>query len=969
MSHNLPSKPDSIKPEWAMLAHALGVRVDKAAYLVWRLVLRDGSDRPDKIPVDPLTGLTTAPNRACDRGVLDFWTACASLEALIATGALDENAAGIGVFPPNADLAVTDLDGCIRANGRLHMESWAREIVGPEGMEHGYCEVSPGMGGLHILTEPPTDPFLIDRSGGAERAKVGIYGAETRKFVTLTGMCISANVEIGPMPEAMGKAIIARWATTQGSYSADHYTKGRAGADEALADITSGESWHDAIKAFLSRLWNSPMPTQALQDIVVDAVNASPRRETDPKRFHQVIGSDIPRLLQWCHRVLGPRKLALLEDLDSQRWDAVRATVEANRLKAPEPEPEPDPVWQGDVEVATYLVMDVPADAKLPDSLMQFCEDTGNGLMYQLESGEWINHALAGRAYRVGLQMGLAGGAAIEAGQAALDAGRVVSSEQATAAAEAWPGLPQDAAIHCKHIEAAGIDAEAVALLVAEVGEDVTLLGVREAADAAQTMWDYTGEARLQAHVTALREITQSDDDMGWVVEEMPSEWGRRLAQHLYDGMTKPSWGIATLIALQGLSIASANKFLLVGTRTTALNLSTMGFAPTGIGKEHLIQTLTSIAMASRLEVTPYPVSGAALHATLNMAAERSAARPGVVRIQDEIGLTLADVQNPRSHNLREVFDFELQLWNKAKASIPPRRYSNARNDKPGVRFPFYCMAGIGTPAQRTASMSTYMLERGFLNRTLVYDTTEITLRRQKRGHVYAERMPLGLQEALSEGVLRLSNGALKENRVQIDGARFCGVWLSAGYETRLEAFQDAVQEACADLQAGLDTIAARATEQAMRVAALLTIFDRVVIGPEDVAGRLMVEERHVAFAERLVRHLTMDAARAYVAHGAQTQLAESVAMARDAIIRALRKPEPKQGGRLLPNYGIILSGYMTRIMRTAAPDPRALEAVISHMVQAEEIRPVTVEQIKKIVGPEMARFVRSDGYRLTGFF
>lgn len=236
-------------PNFAALEVALADYLDRQAFLVWRAFSSETSGKFSKLPVDPETGLATAPNTAKDRGVMTFKEARDAVRVLADL----DLPVGIGIFPPNADLTAGDLDNCA-ANGVI--ADWAQPIIGD-----GYAEFSPSGTGVRLLISDVSEN-LAARANGHERHGIGFYGAHTSKFVTLTGSLVDVSAP-RPIQEYSAEAEAAVWNhlakmdAKKGPASAGTFTglypTGRAGMELALEDILTGTSLHPATVAFVSK--------------------------------------------------------------------------------------------------------------------------------------------------------------------------------------------------------------------------------------------------------------------------------------------------------------------------------------------------------------------------------------------------------------------------------------------------------------------------------------------------------------------------------------------------------------------------------------------------------------------------------------------------------------------------------------------------------------------------------------------
>ena len=140
----------------------------------WRYIENQKKEKPDKVPFNPRTGGGGQSNNPAT--FADFQT------ALAAVGAYD--GLGIGVF---GNLAIADIDGCIKANGTI--SDMAQDIIE---ILDSYTEISPSGTGLRIIAK--ASGFKFDKSlYYINKCDIGLeiyIAGATRKFLTVTGNVI-----------------------------------------------------------------------------------------------------------------------------------------------------------------------------------------------------------------------------------------------------------------------------------------------------------------------------------------------------------------------------------------------------------------------------------------------------------------------------------------------------------------------------------------------------------------------------------------------------------------------------------------------------------------------------------------------------------------------------------------------------------------------------------------------------------
>jgi hypothetical protein len=262
---------------------------ERQGFLVWRQM------GDDKIPVDPETGEPAKPNRARDRAVLTLAQAQGACERLAGKGL----PVGLGIWPPALGIVALDLDSCVSwQEDKAVISDWAKIYLSSA----PYYELSPSGTGLRVLFRTVPDD-LAERANGHERAGIGIYGATTNKFVTITGAIIGERptaLSIGTWTAEMSAAYWARQAREgrQGSTEAmaGLYPPGRRGAEMALEDIRTGASLHPATVAYAARASNW-LSLGEVEENLVAAYHESAARGT--ARWDRRFSHSIRGVLDW----------------------------------------------------------------------------------------------------------------------------------------------------------------------------------------------------------------------------------------------------------------------------------------------------------------------------------------------------------------------------------------------------------------------------------------------------------------------------------------------------------------------------------------------------------------------------------------------------------------------------------------------------------------------------------------------
>lgn len=128
----------------------------------WRLVQKSGRPKPDKIPINPITGFDAKSNDNTTWGT--FGQAQEGIQKY--------DCAGVGIMFGNGIFGV-DIDHCFKGSVLSDEATDAVEIM------NSYTELSPSRTGIHILA------FGNKPSGKCRNGPIEMY--DTGRFFTVTG--------------------------------------------------------------------------------------------------------------------------------------------------------------------------------------------------------------------------------------------------------------------------------------------------------------------------------------------------------------------------------------------------------------------------------------------------------------------------------------------------------------------------------------------------------------------------------------------------------------------------------------------------------------------------------------------------------------------------------------------------------------------------------------------------------------
>lgn len=154
---------------------------EQGLFCCWRYELRNGAEKPTKVPYNPATCRKAQSTNPGTFAALD--TAMAAVEGF--------DGIGVGIF---GDLGAIDIDHCIDDTGKL--SDMAQDIAGTMG---AYTERSPSGKGLRILFTVPKG-FQYDKSSyyiNNQKLGLEVYIAgATSKYVTVTGDALTPGIDL-----------------------------------------------------------------------------------------------------------------------------------------------------------------------------------------------------------------------------------------------------------------------------------------------------------------------------------------------------------------------------------------------------------------------------------------------------------------------------------------------------------------------------------------------------------------------------------------------------------------------------------------------------------------------------------------------------------------------------------------------------------------------------------------------------
>ncbi|WP_186766255.1 AAA family ATPase [Phaeobacter marinintestinus] len=177
------------------------------------------------------------------------------------------------------------------------MLPWAQAFVDASST---YCETSPSGTGIRMIFTS-ADPDLPTH--GHERHGIGFYGANVKKFVTMTGRKLPDCPDVaGPMPQDFSALVFRSWRIEgekvhRGESTPDDYPHAEEGIAAALEDIATGAAFHPAILAVATRAAGLRMPREDVEFLLLDAMEKSSQRDT--ARWHERYPESIFSVCDW----------------------------------------------------------------------------------------------------------------------------------------------------------------------------------------------------------------------------------------------------------------------------------------------------------------------------------------------------------------------------------------------------------------------------------------------------------------------------------------------------------------------------------------------------------------------------------------------------------------------------------------------------------------------------------------------
>lgn len=187
------------------------------------------------------------------------------------------------------------------------------------------------------------------------------------------------------------------------------------------------------------------------------------------------------------------------------------------------------------------------------------------------------------------------------------------------------------------------------------------------------------------------------------------------------------------------LSLAAAISFVgmmkgrrVRGVRNLRTNVLCMSLAPTAAGKEHPQQAIDALAEACGLgqNMMGRPTSGTALLTGLNKAGCRA-----MLSI-DELGRFLGNIAMKSAGGYqREIVDYIIELYGRSGGTFRGRQYANEKlNPQVILEQPHLCVLGSTIPERLQAACTSDEIVDGFLNRWLVFATSQRPEKQKGKG-------------------------------------------------------------------------------------------------------------------------------------------------------------------------------------------------------------------------------------------
>ena len=904
----IPENAPHIKPVKSVLKKALHRYADNRAFLVWRAI-DDGEGNFSKMPVDPADGVSRAPNSATERSVLTFQEAVDAAERLRA----QDIPCGVGMLARKAGIIAIDIDDCVKVNGVAKIDQWALDVIGGN-----YAEWSPSRTGLRCLvTAEGLDPELLARANGHERVGLGLYGPHANKFVTLTGQVLDgAEQAISPLSPDQQSAIWKRWSKApklDNSLFVSSYPPGEHGRNLAIEDIVTGASLHPATVAYVASAANV-MARSLIENILHEAYQESDAREADPGRWNDRYPKSIEGAIEWVGKREG---FKVREPVPEQKRQGAKGFVE-NFKATKEARAEA-------IEAERIAELD-PYEAEIEKVRSE------GRLAYRFET--------RGNRADTGYE----------------------------SVATAW--IPADEYFELS--EHWGFDAEA--RLSEETADDIDKFRIYMANDKGRDtpgdLHDSPVLIRLReerAAEEALEELRTGDDGLQgdlapWMVEDIPSEALKRLAEHVLARQAYDMPPLAALSALMAVSVLAQNAFAVQWrSYATPLNLYAIGVGPSGAGKEAGRELVGSVGhMVGENTVSGKVASEAGLYDALI-----AAGRTGKVVLWDEIWSLFAKLGQPQSTHEQGMIAVLLESYNKGTGQIGTTALSASnRNQRPPILYaPALSFYGTTTPRRLFKAITDDFLEDGLVGRTMFV--------RSPRGpeKPLTYQGPVSLPDDIREA-LRHAAGAFRhvgasmaspkegtldprlrwsiaESSSAPEGRAFIRIEIGDRERARIAEWASTKQGEFPDTSA-MSAVASRATtEQVIRIAAICAVgkvLDEVLLLGDDCVEVLnrrgvSIDGACIDYATRVVGHLLDDLGSiAGQFSGGDTPAERSNQKIRQKITRAilewdtipLRKQQASAWRKQLKG-GWVTTACLSYI--TTDSDARAVESVMNTLI------------------------------------
>jgi hypothetical protein len=248
------------------------------------------------------------------------------------------------------------------------------------------------------------------------------------------------------------------------------------------------------------------------------------------------------------------------------------------------------------------------------------------------------------------------------------------------------------------------------------------------------------------------------------------------------------------------------------GPTRSATHLYTVGVAPTGNGKQHVLDSAARLLKAAGASEHIGPAKFFSLSAMIDMLASK----PLMLCLQDEVGVFLAAITDRRAGSHEKAVSQTLRtLWGTSFGVMPPPAW--AGRPMALISCPAVSLLGVSTPDEFYKSLQGDSISNGFLNRFLVLQSNI----RAADVHPRSPEVPAGLAEALRQ--LYLWSGPASLIQIANPAAELepdVLPWASTGAQA---VFDDLVREVerRTDNDASIVPYVARCAEIAVRLATI----------------------------------------------------------------------------------------------------------------------------------------------------